>query len=135
MALDTIWVVVDRTGADAHWVTFDADDLVEHLPAIVAAQGEPFGSTSICAITLPPWKWIEAGSAAISARGGGVKRQIATVPRIASASTDSAAIAAASGPAAPGRRACRRGTSTKRLAAARLKRTSTAASLRERTSP
>lgn len=41
--------VVDRTGADAHWVTFGADDLVEHLPAIVAAQGEPFGSTSICA--------------------------------------------------------------------------------------
>ena len=41
--------VVDCTGADAHWVTFDADDLVDHLPAIVAAQGEPFGSTSICA--------------------------------------------------------------------------------------
>jgi len=41
--------VVDRTGADAHWVTFDAADLVGDLPAIVAAQGEPFGSTSICA--------------------------------------------------------------------------------------
>ena len=41
--------VVDRTGAEAHWVTFTADDLVEHLPAIVQAQGEPFGSTSICA--------------------------------------------------------------------------------------
>jgi len=41
--------VVERTGADAHWVTFDADDLVENLPAIVQAQGEPFGSTSICA--------------------------------------------------------------------------------------
>jgi asparagine synthase (glutamine-hydrolysing) len=41
--------VVERTRADAHWVTFDADDLVEHLPSIVAAQGEPFGSTSICA--------------------------------------------------------------------------------------
>jgi asparagine synthase (glutamine-hydrolysing) len=41
--------VVDRTGAEAHWVTFDADDLVRDLPAIVQAQGEPFGSTSICA--------------------------------------------------------------------------------------
>jgi asparagine synthase (glutamine-hydrolysing) len=41
--------VVDRTGAEAHWVTFDADDLVDDLPAIVQAQGEPFGSTSICA--------------------------------------------------------------------------------------
>jgi asparagine synthase (glutamine-hydrolysing) len=41
--------VVDRTDADAHWVTFTAADLVENLPAIVQAQGEPFGSTSICA--------------------------------------------------------------------------------------
>ena len=41
--------VVERTRADAHWVTFTAADLVENLPAIVQAQGEPFGSTSICA--------------------------------------------------------------------------------------
>ena len=41
--------VVERTGAEAHWVTFDADDLVSDLPKIVQAQGEPFGSTSICA--------------------------------------------------------------------------------------
>jgi asparagine synthase (glutamine-hydrolysing) len=41
--------VVDRTGAEAHWVTFTPDDLVDDLPAIVQAQGEPFGSTSICA--------------------------------------------------------------------------------------
>jgi asparagine synthase (glutamine-hydrolysing) len=41
--------VVDRTGAEAHWVSFGASDLVENLPAIVQAQGEPFGSTSICA--------------------------------------------------------------------------------------
>ncbi|HZT15333.1 MAG TPA: asparagine synthase (glutamine-hydrolyzing) [Gaiellaceae bacterium] len=41
--------VVDSTGAQAHWVTFTADDLVADLPAIVQAQGEPFGSTSICA--------------------------------------------------------------------------------------
>ena len=41
--------VVDRTGAEAHWVTFGAGDLVNDLPAIVEAQGEPFGSTSICA--------------------------------------------------------------------------------------
>jgi asparagine synthase (glutamine-hydrolysing) len=41
--------VVDRTGAESHWVSFGADDLVDNLPAIVRAQGEPFGSTSICA--------------------------------------------------------------------------------------
>ena len=41
--------VVDRTGAEPHWVTFDAADLVSDLPSIVEAQGEPFGSTSICA--------------------------------------------------------------------------------------
>ncbi len=28
-----------RTGAEAHWVTFDADDLVDDLPAIVAGAG------------------------------------------------------------------------------------------------
>ena len=41
--------VVDRTGAEPHWVTFDDGDLVSDLPSIVRAQGEPFGSTSICA--------------------------------------------------------------------------------------
>ena len=41
--------VVDRTGAEAHWVTFTAENLVDDLPTIVQAQGEPFGSTSICA--------------------------------------------------------------------------------------
>ena len=41
--------VVGQTGAAAHWVTFDDDDLVESLPAIVEAQDEPFGSTSIVA--------------------------------------------------------------------------------------
>jgi asparagine synthase (glutamine-hydrolysing) len=41
--------VVERTGAEAHWVTFTAGDLVSDLPDIVRAQGEPFGSTSICA--------------------------------------------------------------------------------------
>ncbi len=41
--------VIDATGAEAHWISFTADDLVENLPAIVQAQGEPFGSTSICA--------------------------------------------------------------------------------------
>jgi asparagine synthase (glutamine-hydrolysing) len=41
--------VVERTGAEAHWISFTAEDLVENLPAIVQAQGEPFGSTSICA--------------------------------------------------------------------------------------
>ncbi len=41
--------VVERTGAEPNWVTFSAEQLVEDLPAIVQAQGEPFGSTSICA--------------------------------------------------------------------------------------
>ena len=41
--------VVRETGADSYWITFTASDLVESLPAIVQAQGEPFGSTSICA--------------------------------------------------------------------------------------
>ncbi len=41
--------VVGRTGADSRWVTFTASELTENLPAIVQAQGEPFGSTSICA--------------------------------------------------------------------------------------
>jgi asparagine synthase (glutamine-hydrolysing) len=41
--------VVERTGAEAHWVSFGAEELVDDLPAIVRAQGEPFGSTSICA--------------------------------------------------------------------------------------
>jgi asparagine synthase (glutamine-hydrolysing) len=41
--------VVERTGAEAHWVSFDAEQLVNDLPAIVQGQGEPFGSTSICA--------------------------------------------------------------------------------------
>jgi asparagine synthase (glutamine-hydrolysing) len=41
--------VVDHTDADAHWITFSAADLAESLPAIVWAQDEPFGSTSIAA--------------------------------------------------------------------------------------
>jgi asparagine synthase (glutamine-hydrolysing) len=41
--------VVERTRTDAHWVSFSADELVADLPAIVEAQGEPFGSTSIAA--------------------------------------------------------------------------------------
>jgi asparagine synthase (glutamine-hydrolysing) len=41
--------VVEQTSAEAHWVTFSGDELVDNLAAIVQAQGEPFGSTSICA--------------------------------------------------------------------------------------
>jgi asparagine synthase (glutamine-hydrolysing) len=41
--------VAEQTGAEAHWVSFTPGDLVDNLPAIVQAQGEPFGSTSICA--------------------------------------------------------------------------------------
>ncbi len=41
--------VVERTRVEPHWVTFDAHDLVSNIDAIVDAQGEPFGSTSMIA--------------------------------------------------------------------------------------
>jgi asparagine synthase (glutamine-hydrolysing) len=41
--------VVERTRSQPHWVTFDSSELVDVLPAIVRAQDEPFGSTSIVA--------------------------------------------------------------------------------------
>jgi len=41
--------VVGRTRSQPHWVTFDSGELVDVLPAIVRAQDEPFGSTSIVA--------------------------------------------------------------------------------------
>lgn len=52
--------VVEATGAEAHWVSFTAQELVESLPAIVRAQGEPFGSTSIAA----GWHVMRAAKAA-----------------------------------------------------------------------
>ena len=41
--------VIERTGADPHWITFGDDDLVERLPTVIEAQDQPFGSTSIVA--------------------------------------------------------------------------------------
>jgi asparagine synthase (glutamine-hydrolysing) len=41
--------VAERTRSQPHWVTFDSRELVDVLPAIVRAQDEPFGSTSIVA--------------------------------------------------------------------------------------
>ena len=41
--------VVEQTGADAHWISFDDAALVDALPRIVEGQDEPFGSTSIVA--------------------------------------------------------------------------------------
>jgi asparagine synthase (glutamine-hydrolysing) len=41
--------VVARTLAEPHWITFDADELVDALPAIVEAQDEPFRSSSVVA--------------------------------------------------------------------------------------
>ncbi|HVS85935.1 MAG TPA: asparagine synthase (glutamine-hydrolyzing) [Gaiellaceae bacterium] len=38
--------VVEQTRVEPHWITFDDRELVERIPEIVAAQGEPFGSTS-----------------------------------------------------------------------------------------
>ena len=42
-------VVVERTRAEPHWVTFEDGDLAESLPAIVETQDEPFGSSSMVA--------------------------------------------------------------------------------------
>jgi asparagine synthase (glutamine-hydrolysing) len=41
--------VVEAVEADPHWITFDDRRLLDDLPAIVAAQDEPFGSTSMVA--------------------------------------------------------------------------------------
>jgi len=41
--------VAAATRSEPHWITFTDEELVEDLPAILEAQGEPFGSTSICA--------------------------------------------------------------------------------------
>jgi asparagine synthase (glutamine-hydrolysing) len=40
---------VEAAGAEAHWVSFDAGELVGDLPRIVETQDEPFGSTSMAA--------------------------------------------------------------------------------------
>jgi asparagine synthase (glutamine-hydrolysing) len=39
--------VVESTRTDGHWITYTPKELVDCLPAIVCAQEEPFGSTSI----------------------------------------------------------------------------------------
>jgi asparagine synthase (glutamine-hydrolysing) len=41
--------VVDATGVQPHWITFDGNELVDCLPKIVAAQGEPFSTSSMAA--------------------------------------------------------------------------------------
>ena len=41
--------VVERIGAEPHWISFTPEDLVATLPAIVETQDEPFRSTSVCA--------------------------------------------------------------------------------------
>ena len=55
--------VVAQTRAEPTWLTFTAAELMDDLPRIVEAQGEPFGSTSICA----GWYVMRA------AKAGGVK--------------------------------------------------------------
>ena len=52
--------VVASTGSEPHWVTFDERSLIDDLPAIVHAQDEPFGSTSIVA----QWYVMKAASEA-----------------------------------------------------------------------
>src|ERR671938_68212 len=46
---DPAEAVVEQTRAEPHWISFADEELVDDLPRIVEAQGEPFGSTSICA--------------------------------------------------------------------------------------
>ncbi|MHB8642304.1 MAG: asparagine synthase (glutamine-hydrolyzing) [Gaiellaceae bacterium] len=41
--------VVDATNVEPHWVTFDADDVVDNIETFVETQDEPFGSTSMIA--------------------------------------------------------------------------------------
>jgi asparagine synthase (glutamine-hydrolysing) len=41
--------VAERIHAQPHWISFSDRDVADELPAIVAAQDEPFGSTSIVA--------------------------------------------------------------------------------------
>jgi asparagine synthase (glutamine-hydrolysing) len=41
--------VIEASGAQPHWISFDAERLVTDLPRIVEAQDEPFGSTSMAA--------------------------------------------------------------------------------------
>jgi asparagine synthase (glutamine-hydrolysing) len=41
--------VVKAVAAEPHWITFDDTQLLNDLPAIVASQDEPFGSTSMVA--------------------------------------------------------------------------------------
>lgn len=50
--------VVARTRAEPHWISFDAREVVDALPAIVESQDEPFRSTSIVA------QWFVLGAAA-----------------------------------------------------------------------
>ena len=52
--------VVAETGAEAHWISFTDAQLVDVLPLVVEAQGEPFGSTSIAA----QWHVMRAARAA-----------------------------------------------------------------------
>jgi asparagine synthase (glutamine-hydrolysing) len=41
--------VIEQSKADPHWISFTAADVVDSLPAVIEAQDEPFGSTSIVA--------------------------------------------------------------------------------------
>ena len=52
--------VIAQTGAEAHWISFTDGQLVDVLPLVVEAQGEPFGSTSIAA----QWHVMRAARAA-----------------------------------------------------------------------
>jgi asparagine synthase (glutamine-hydrolysing) len=52
--------VVQAAGTEGHWITFGDRELLADLPAIVAGQDEPFGSTSMVA----QWYVLRAAKAA-----------------------------------------------------------------------
>jgi asparagine synthase (glutamine-hydrolysing) len=41
--------VIEQTGAEPHWISFDDREVVDVAPSIVESQDEPFGSTSMIA--------------------------------------------------------------------------------------
>lgn len=53
--------VVEQILSEPRWLTFDEEGLLDALPEVVAAQGEPFGSTSVVAQWFVMREAAEAG--------------------------------------------------------------------------
>ncbi len=60
--------VARQIASEPHYLTFDDEEAVRLLPAVVAAQGEPFGSTSIVA------QWVVMRAAAQPGTEGDARR-------------------------------------------------------------